>query len=747
MIKSLCITGSLLVFSGIAFAQKGKTLKPITQNETEFIDDLMSKMTIEEKIGQLTLYTSGWDVTGPSLNPTSTEELREGRVGGLFNAHGVAYVRGLQDIAVKETRLGIPLIFGYDVIHGHQTIFPTPLGEASSWDLDLIQESARLSAIEAAASGLNWTFNPMVDISRDPRWGRVMEGSGEDTYLGSKIGVAKVIGYQGDNLADPLTLVACVKHLAAYGAPLAGRDYGTVDMSERTLREAYLPPYQAAIDAGVATVMTSFNEVEGVPASGSYWLLTDILRNEWGFKGFVVTDYTAINELVPFKVVPDLKAAGELALKAGVDMDMEGGVFNRFTKQSLEEGKVTEAEIDQAVRRILEIKWKAGLFADPYLYLDKKREKMHVASQEMKDHALNAGKRSIVLLKNEPVNGAPLLPISKSVKTIAVIGPLGDNQLDVQGAWHASGRADDVVSILAGIKKAVPNALVTYTPGCEFEGDDTSGFAGARTAALKADIVIMALGENYVQSGEAASRTDIRLPGPQEALVAAMMNIGKPVVALIAAGRPLDLSALDEQVPAIVNTWQLGTMHGDAVAQVIFGDYNPSGKITMTFPRNVGQVPIFYNTKNVGRPFDLHEKYTSKYIDVQNTPLYPFGYGLSYTTFTYSDLKVSQPSMTMTDNISVSVTVTNTGKMAGEEVVQLYLKDLVATVTRPVRELRGFEKIMLAPGESKTVSFPLSANDLAFYNQKMEFKAEPGQFEVFVGGDSNATLNVGFELR
>lgn len=741
------MASTLLVFSGIAFAQKGKTQKPITQNETEFIDGLMAKMTIEEKIGQLTLYTSGWDVTGPSLNPTSMQELREGRVGGLFNAHGVSYVRGLQDIAVKETRLGIPLLFGYDVIHGYQTIFPTPLGEASSWDLGLIQESARLSAKEAAASGLNWTFNPMVDISRDPRWGRVMEGSGEDTYLGSKIAAAKVIGYQGDNLGDPLTVLACVKHFAAYGAPLAGRDYSTVDMSERTLREFYLPPYKAAIDAGVATVMTSFNEVEGVPATGSHWLLTDILRNEWGFKGVVVTDYTAINEMVPFGVVPDLKAAGELALKSGVDMDMEGGVFNRFTKQSLEEGKVTEAEIDQAVRRILESKWKAGLFANPYLYLDEKREKTIVRSQEMKDHALDAGKKSIVLLKNEAVNGAPLLPISKSVKTIAVIGPMSDNRLDVMGSWHASGLEADVVTVLAGIKKAVPDAVVTYAQGCGFDGDDTSGFAAARTAALKADIVLIALGENYIQSGEAASRTDIRLPGAQEALVSAMIATGKPVVALIAAGRPLDLSALDAQVPAIVNTWQLGTMHGAAVAQIVFGEYNPSGKITMTFPRNVGQVPIFYNTKNVGRPLDLDQKYTSKYIDSPNTPLYPFGYGLSYTTFSYSDLKVSQPSMAMADTISIRVTVTNTGKVAGEEVVQLYLKDMVASVTRPVRELRGFEKIMLAPGESKVIRFSLSANDLAFYNQDMEFKAEAGDFEVFVGGDSDASLGGGFELR
>ncbi len=747
MIKPICIAAAILFISFPGMAQKAKTSMPITQNEKEFIDALIAKMTLDEKIGQLTLYTSGWDVTGPSLNPTSTQELKEGRVGALFNAHGVKYVRSLQDIAVKETRLGIPLLFGYDVIHGHQTIFPIPLGEASSWDLEIIKASARLSAKEASASGLNWTFNPMVDIARDPRWGRVMEGAGEDTYLGSKVAVAKVQGYQGESLSNPFTIMACVKHFAAYGAPLAGRDYGTVDMTERTLREFYLPPYKAAIDAGAATVMTAFNEVDGLPASGSAWLLTEILRKEWGFKGFVVTDYTAINEMVPFGVVPDLKSAGELALSAGVDMDMEGSVFNRFIRQSIGEGKITEAQVDQAVRRILEMKWKAGLFSNPYLYLDEKREKMHVGSQEMKDHALNAGKRSIVLFKNEPVNGAPILPLAKSIKNIAVIGPMGDNQLDVLGSWHASGMEVDVITVLAGIKKALPNASVTYAQGSGFIGNDTSGFAAARKLASEADVVILALGENYEQSGEAASRSDIRLPGPQEALVAAMLATGKPVVALIAAGRPLDLSALDQSVLAILNTWQLGTMHGTAVAQVLFGDYNPAGKLTMTFPRNVGQVPIFYNTKNVGRPVDLNQKYTSKYIDVPNTPLYPFGYGLSYTTFAYSDLKVSQAEIGMAEKLSVTVTVTNTGKVAGEEVVQLYVKDLVASVTRPVRELKGFEKIYLNPGESKSVSFTLSATDLAFYTHSMEFKAEPGTFEVFVGGNSDADLKGTFELK
>ncbi len=728
-------------------AQKKIGVDPKGKTETQFIDELMAKMTLDEKIGQLTLYTSGWDVTGPSLNENYKQDLRAGRVGSLFNAHGVKYNTDLQNIAVNETRLGIPLLFGYDVIHGHKTIFPIPLAEAASWDLATIEESARLAATEAAASGLNWTFNPMVDIVRDPRWGRVSEGSGEDTYLGSLIGAAKVRGHQGEDLSDPFTILACVKHFAAYGAPLAGRDYSTVDMSERTLRETYLPPYKAAIDAGVATIMTSFNEVDGVPASGSSWLLTDILREEWGFTGFVVTDYTSINEMVPFGVVNNLEGAAQLALSAGVDMDMQGGVYNAHVKNLIEQGKLSEEQVNTAARRILELKWRLGLFHDPYLYLNEKREQETVRSQALKDHALIAARKSIVLLKNESYNGKPLLPLSKEVKRIALIGPLGDNQMDLQGSWHASGNENDVVTIRAAIQKAVPNAEVNFAKGCGFDGDDQSGFEEALRIAAEADVVILALGENYIQNGEAASRTNIDLPGVQNQLVEALGALKKPMVALVGAGRPLTITDLHAQVPAILNTWHLGTMHGSAVADVLFGNYNPSGKITMTFPRNVGQVPIFYNAKRLGRPFDEREKYTSKYIDAPNTPLYPFGYGLSYTTFEYKDLTISSTEMSMGASVVVSVTVRNSGGVDGEEIVQLYIKDLVGSVTRPIRELKGFEKIALKAGEEKRVEFTIKSSDLAFYTRSMEFKPEPGLFEVFVGANSDTQYKVAFELK
>ena len=689
-----------------------------------FIKDLMGKIT---------------------LNENYKNEFKAGKVGALFNAHTVKYNRDLQETAVKKTRLGIPLIFGYDVIHGHRTIFPIPLAESCSWDLDMIRESARLSAKEAAASGLNWTFNPMVDIARDPRWGRISEGSGEDTYLGSLIAKAKVKGYQGDDLSDPLTVAACVKHFAAYGAPQAGRDYSTVDMSERVLRETYLPPYKAAVDAGVETIMTSFNEVDGVPATGSKWLFTDILRKEWGFNGFVVTDYTAINEMVPHGIVANEKEAAELALNAGVDMDMQGGVYNQYVAELIKEGKLTEEQVNTAVRRILESKWNLGLFKDPYLYLDEKREKKILYSQELMDHALESGKRSIVLLKNEN----NLLPLSKEVKSIALIGPLGDNQIDLLGSWHASGNESKVVTILQGLKEKAPNAKITYVKGTGFgfDGDDSKDeFEAAIEAARNADVVILAVGENYRQNGEAASRSDITLPGVQQELVEEVMKVGKPTVALVGAGRPLDLSWIDANVPAIVNTWHLGTMHGRAVADVLFGDYNPSGKLTITFPRNVGQVPIYYNMTNTGRPFDANNKYTSKYLDVPNTPLYPFGYGLSYTTFEYSGLNISKSSLNMGDEVTISVNVKNSGSRDGEEVVQLYIRDLVGSVTRPVRELKGFEKILLKAGESRTVSFTISTNDLAFYTRNMDFKAEPGDFEVYVGGDSNASLKGTFKI-
>ncbi|WP_255518054.1 glycoside hydrolase family 3 N-terminal domain-containing protein [Fulvivirga sp. M361] len=712
-----------------------------------FIDSLIDDMTVEEKAGQLTLYTSGWAVTGPQLRDDYLEELKAGRAGNLFNAHTVDYAIKLQKMAVEETRLGIPLLFGLDVIHGYKTTFPIPLAEASSWDMDLIQKTARLSAREATAAGVNWTFNPMVDISRDPRWGRVAEGSGEDVYLGGLIAAAKVKGYQGDDLSDPSTLLACVKHFAAYGASQAGRDYHTVDMSDRVLRETYLPPYKAALDAGATTFMTSFNELDGVPASGSKYLMTEILRDEWGFTGFVVTDYTAINEMVPHGVVENEKQAAELAFKAGVDMDMQGGLYSRYLPELIKEGKIKESMLDQCVRRILEMKYKLGLFEDPYRYLNKAREEQTLFSKELMDHSLHSAKESIVLLKNEEVKGAKLLPLSKSVKSIALIGPLADNQKDMLGTWHMSGDASKVVTLLKGIKETAPEVTVHYASGAGFGDSDMTGMDEAVRAASKADIVIMALGENYQQSGEAASRSDIGLPKSQQLLMEKVHTLGKPMVAVVMAGRPLSMTWMEENIPAIVNAWHLGTMAGKAMAEVLFGDHVPSGKLPMTFPRNVGQIPVFYNMKNTGRPFDESNKYTSKYLDIPNDPLYPFGYGLSYTSFDYSNIALSTEELARTDTLSVRVKVTNTGRYEGKEIVQLYLRDLVGSVTRPVKELKRFKKINLKPGRSETVHFKLTYEDLCFYTRDMSFKAEPGKFKVFVGPNAMEGLEADFDFN
>lgn len=711
-----------------------------------FIDSLTSVMTLDEKIGQMTLYTSGWDVTGPTLNDQYRDELKEGRVGALFNAHTVAYNKELQRIAVEETNLGIPLLFGYDVIHGHKTIFPIPLAESCTWDLDLIRETARLSAREAAASGLNWTFNPMVDIARDPRWGRIAEGSGEDPYLGGLIGTARVKGYQGDDLKDPFTMLACVKHFAAYGAAQAGRDYHTVDISDRTLREIYLPPFRSTVDAGVATVMTSFNELDGIPATGSEYLLTDILRGEWGFDGFVVTDYTSINEMVPHGVAADDKEAALLAFKAGVDMDMQGGLYNQHLSALVKSGEVQESAIDRSVKKILAMKQRLGLFDDPYLYLDEQREKEVVFSSELMQHALEVARQSIVLLKNENFNGQHVLPMSQNIKNIAVIGPLGDNKKDLLGTWHASGDASKVVTLTEGIAKLAPQAKITYTKGAGFYGDDQSGFSEARQAAANADFVVLALGENYIQSGEAASRASIDLPANQNDLVHEIMKLNKPTVAVVMAGRPLVLTSLDRQVPAILSAWHLGTKAGQAIAEVLFGSYNPSGKLTVTFPRSVGQVPIHYSMKNTGRPFNADNKYTSKYIDESNEPLFPFGYGLSYTTFSYGGIQLSKREISSGDNLNIKIMVKNSGTTRGTEIVQLYTRDLVGSVTRPVKELKGFKKIALDPSESAMVEFNLSSKDLAFYRKDMTYGAEPGQFEVYIGGNSAEVKTASFTL-
>lgn len=714
-----------------------------------FIDSLINVMTAEEKAGQLTLYTSGWDITGPVLRDDYMDELRAGRAGNLFNAHTVDYARNLQRIAVEETRLGIPLLFGLDVIHGYKTTFPIPLAEASSWDMDIIEKSAHLAAKEAASAGINWTYNPMVDIARDPRWGRIAEGNGEDPYLGSLIGAAKVRGIQGTDLSDPTTILACVKHFAAYGASQAGRDYHTVDMSDRELRQNFLPPYKAALDAGAATVMTSFNELDGVPASGNHYLMTEILRNEWGFDGFVVTDYTSINEMVPHGVVANLKEAAELAFNAGVQMDMQGGVYSEYIPELLAEGKIKEADLNEYVRQVLEMKYKLGLFDDPYKYLNKEREQSTLYSQEMMDHSLLAGKESIVLLKNEPAGRASenLLPLSKNTRSVALIGPLADNHKDMLGTWHVAGDETKVITLLEGIKKTAPNVKINYARGADFNGDNQSGFAEALAAARRSDVVIMAIGEDYTQSGEAASRSEIGLPGPQQELIEAIHALGKPVVAVVMAGRPLTIEWIDEHIPAVMNAWHLGTMSGQAIAETLFGDHNPGGKLTITFPKNVGQIPVYYNMKNTGRPFDANNKYTSKYLDVSNEPLYPFGYGLSYTTFEYSNLKLSSNELSNDGSITVNVTVKNIGKYEGKEVVQMYIRDMVGSVTRPVKELKGFEKISLTPGESKQVSFTISTDDLKFYTRDMSFKAEPGDFKVFVGTSSAETLEADFALK
>jgi len=703
-------------------------------------------MTLEEKIGQMTLYTSGWDVTGPVLNANYREDILAGRCGNLFNAHTVAYNRELQKMAVGQTRLKIPLLFGYDVIHGYKTIFPIPLAEACSWDLDMIRRSAQLAAREAASAGLNWAYAPMVDICRDPRWGRIAEGAGEDTYLGALIAAARTKGFQGDSLSDPLTLAACVKHFAAYGAPEAGRDYGTVDLSERTLREVYLPPYRAALEAGAASVMTSFNEIAGIPSTASRFLLKDLLRNEWKSDALVVTDYTSINEMVNHGYAADEKQAGELALSAGVDMDMQGGVYQNNLKKSVEEGVVAEKLIDEAVMRILRFKYDLGLFDDPYRYLDEEREKANTFSNEMMEHSLNMARESIVLLKNTPVNGKRLLPLTMETGIIGLIGPLGDNPVDMLGTWHASGDPSRVTTVLKGLEKALPDCDIRSVKGCGTTGTDRSSLEEAVRIAQQSDIVILAVGESYDQSGEAASRSYLGLPGIQQEMVERIAATGTPVIVLLMAGRPLTIGWIAENVPAIVNAWHLGTRAGDAIADVLTGRYNPSGKLVVSFPRNVGQIPVYYSMKSTGRPMDPANKYTSKYLDAPNKPLYPFGYGLSYTTFQYSGITLNNSRIGMADTLKASVVVANTGYRTGEETVQMYIRDLVGSVTRPVKELKGFEKILLKPGEEKEVVFTLTSDDLRFYTAEMKYAAEPGKFRILIGTSSEDYREAEFEL-
>ena len=706
------------------------------------VDSVMEMMTLEEKIGQMTLFTSDWDVTGPTIRATYKEDIRAGKVGAIFNAHTAAYNRELQRVAVEETRLGIPLLFGYDVIHGYKTIFPVPLGEAASWDLEAIEKSARVSAVEAAAAGLHWTFAPMVDIARDPRWGRIMEGAGEDTYLGSLIAQARVKGFQGDDLGAVNTVVACAKHYAAYGAALAGRDYSTVDMSERMLREIYLPPFKAALDAGCGTFMTSFNELDGVPATANKFLLDEILRKEWHFPGFVVTDYTSIDEMINHGYAADQRQAAEQALDAGVDMDMQSAAYYNHLEDLVKSGDVQEEQIDQAVQRILRMKFLLGLFDDPYKYSDEARQKRELLSPEHLEASRDVARKSIVLLKNE----RGTLPLNRDIRKLAVIGPLADNHQDMIGAWSGAGDAKDVTTLLQGLRNVVGQRVV-YAMGCEADQDNRDGFAQAINLVQSADAIVLAIGEKAYMSGEAASRSDITLPGPQLELAQRLKETGKPLIIVLMNGRPLAIPWLAEHADAIVETWFLGTQAGPAIADVLFGDYNPSGRLPVTFPRSVGQVPLFYNMKNTGRPMDPNNKYTSKYLDIPNTPLYPFGFGLSYTTFSYGDPRVSRTTMQAKGSITASVEITNTGKLAGTETVQWYIRDLVGSVTRPVRELKHFERVHLQPGESRQVSFEITLNDLKFYDKDLHYKAEPGDFQVFVGPDASTERSVKFTLN
>ena len=745
------------------------------QDMDRFIDALMKKMTVEEKIGQLNLPVTGEITTGQAKSSDVAKKIEQGLVGGLFNLKGVPNRRDGQKLAVENARLGIPLLFGMDVIHGYETIFPIPLGLSCTWDMKAIQKSARIAAVEASADGISWTFSPMVDISRDPRWGRVSEGNGEDPFLGGAIAKAMVLGYQGDKLNDQLKrndeIMACVKHFALYGAGEAGRDYNTVDMSRNRMFNEYLYPYQAAVDAGVGSVMASFNEVDGVPATANKWLMTDVLRKQWGFNGFVVTDFTGIAEMVAHGI-GDLQTVSARALNAGVDMDMVSEGFVGTLKKSLTEGKITMKTLDTACRRILEAKYKLGLFDDPYKYCDLSRPARDIFTKEHRDAARKIASESFVLLKNEPAKTgqAPLLPLQKK-GTVAVIGPLANTRSNMPGTWSVAARLNDYPSLYEGLKEMMAGKVnITYAKGSNLIGDaayeeratmfgrslnrdnrtDKELLEEALKVAADADIIVAALGESSEMSGESSSRTDLNIPDVQHTLLEALLKTGKPVVLTLFTGRPLTLTWEQENVPAILNVWFGGSEAAYAIGDVLFGDVNPSGKLTMTFPKNVGQIPLFYNHKNTGRPLQegkWFEKFRSSYLDVDNEPLYPFGYGLSYTTFQYSDIALSASAMGQDGSITAAVTVTNTGKRDGAEVVQLYIRDLVGSITRPVKELKGFEKIFLKAGESKTVTFKITPELLRFYDYDLKQVAEPGDFDVMIGGDSRNVRSARLTLK
>lgn len=730
-----------------------------------FITTLMNKMTLEEKLGQLNLPGAGDITTGQASNSDIGAKIKAGKVGGLFNIKSVSKIRSVQKIAVEESRLKIPMLFGMDVIHGYQTEFPIPIAMSCSWDMGLIEKSARIAAQEASADGICWTFSPMVDISRDPRWGRIAEGSGEDPYLGSQIAKAMVKGYQGDDLSKNNTIMACVKHYALYGAAEAGRDYNTTDMSRLRMYNEYLPPYKAAVDAGAGSIMSSFNEVDGIPATGNKWLMTDVLRKQWGFKGFVVTDYTGINEMTEHGM-GNLQQVSALALNAGIDMDMVGEGFLTTLKKSLQEGKVTLPQINTACRYILEAKYKLGLFEDPFRYCDERRAATEIFTDINLATAREIAAKTFVLLKNDQ----QLLPLKKT-GTIAIIGPLGNSKENMLGTWSVAADYTKPISILTGIKNvAGDQATILYAKGANILEDSlmearVSVFGKplerdnrpaevilqeALETAGKADVIVAALGEAAEMSGECSSRSDIGLPKAQQDLLKALLKTGKPVVLVLFTGRPLTIKWEQDNAPAIINVWFGGTETGNAVADVLFGKVNPSGKLTTTWPQNLGQVPLFYNHKNTGRPLaegKWFQKFRSNYLDVSNDPLYPFGYGLSYTNFSYSDISKSKSAIHPGEKLQVKVTVSNTGEYDGEETVQLYIHQKLASITRPVKELKGFQKIFLKKGESREVVFSLGVDDLKFYNSDLKYVYESGEFEVFVGENSRDAKGDGFRLE
>ena len=752
---------SLLMVLTVAFAAMS-TYATDQAKMNQFIDELMGKMTLQEKIGQLNLPVTGDIITGSTVSGDVVGKIKAGQVGGLFNMKGVQSIRALQEVAVKQSRLGIPLIFGMDVIHGYETVFPIPFAMSMSWDMDAIRNSARIASVEATADGICWTFSPMVDICREPRWGRMSEGNGEDPFLGAAISRAMIEGYQSSDLADKTTMMACVKHFALYGAPEAGRDYNTVDMSHVRMFNEYFPPYKAGVDAGAGSFMTSFNVIDYIPATGNRWLMTEVLRDRWGFDGFVVTDYTAISEMINHGM-GDLQTVSALALKAGTDMDMVADGFLGTLEQSLNEGKVTMDDIDKACRRILEAKYKLGLFDDPYRYLDSKRAKKDIYTEEHRAAARKLATETFVLLQNND----NVLPLKRMGK-IALVGPLANTRANMPGTWSVAAASDRYSTLLEAMRRAVgENAEVMYAKGCnvcyDAELEKNSTMFGremrderpvdvmrdeAVRIAKECDVIVAAMGEPSEMSGESSSRSDLSILDAQKDLLTALKATGKPIVLLNFSGRATVMDWEVANIPTILNVWFGGSEAADAICDVVFGDVAPSGKLTVTMPRNVGQIPIYYNHLNTGRPNPKwFTKFTTNYLDVPNDPLFPFGYGLSYTTFEYSPLTLSGNSMTTGGNITASVTVTNTGSCEGTEVVQLYIRDMVGSIARPVQELKGFERICLKPGESRTVNFTINADLLKFYNSNLDYVCEPGEFEVMVGTNSRDVQRKSFTLR